>query len=129
MGKYDDIIHLPHYRNPNRVPMPIENRAAQFAPFAALSGHDEAIAETSRLTAARVELTDEEKIRISGLIRKAFRRRLPVVATYFCQDKKKEGGGYNTATGVISKIDEVERTITIDGALILRLADIVALHL
>ena len=50
MSRYDDIIHLPHHVSKTRKPMPMINRAAQFAPFAALTGHDEAIAETARQT-------------------------------------------------------------------------------
>ena len=60
MSKYDDIINLPHHVSKNRTPMSMENRAAQFAPFAALTGHDEALAETARLTTPKKLLSDDE---------------------------------------------------------------------
>ena len=67
MSKYDDIINLTHHVSKNRTPMSMENRAAQFAPFAALSGHDEAIAETARLTTPKKLLSDYE---MSSITRK-----------------------------------------------------------
>ena len=59
MGKYDDIIHLPHYRSKKHAPMPIENRAAQFSPFAALTGHSAAIEETARLSEEQISLSEK----------------------------------------------------------------------
>lgn len=126
MGKYDDIIDLPHYRSPFRTPMPVENRGAQFAPFAALAGHDDAIAETARLTDVRLELTEEEKYQLSLLIQKAHERRMPVIVTYFLEDTKKEGGEYRIARGVITKIDELAKTVTLDSGQTLSLHDMVS---
>lgn len=60
MSKYDEIINLPHHESASRKPMSLYNRAAQFAPFSALSGHDEAIAETARLTSAQIESSADE---------------------------------------------------------------------
>ena len=122
MGKYDDIIHLPHYKSPYRKPMSIENRAAQFSPFAALSGHEEAISETSRLTAKYIELTNEEKIELSNNITEAFSARRPVTITYFIPDSHKEGGRYSTTTGTIIKVDETDKTLTLDSGLTLQLS-------
>ena len=124
MGKYDDIINLPHHRSPYRTPMPIENRAAQFAPFAALSGHEEAISETSRLTTKRIELTNEEKIELSKNIAEAFSARHPVTITYFIPDSHKEGGRYSTTTGIIIKIDETDKTLTLSSGLTLLLSNL-----
>ena len=61
MGPYDDIIHLPHYRSQTHAPMPLQDRAAQFAPFAALTGYGAALQETARLTEQRADLTESEK--------------------------------------------------------------------
>lgn len=124
MGKYDDIIDLPHYRSPYRPPMPMENRAAQFAPFAALSGHDDAITETSRLTNARMELTNEEKIRMSKIIKEAYSSQKKVSITYFMPDKAKNGGSYVTTIGRISKVNELDHLIILDCALVLPFDDI-----
>lgn len=80
MGKYDDIINLPHHVSDYYKPMSMENRAAQFAPFAALTGHSEAIAETQRITEQIKELSDYEKTELSSklslILQKIFRSRL-----------------------------------------------------
>lgn len=110
---YEDIVDLPHYRSPYRKPMSMESRAAQFAPFAALTGHDDAIAETARLTVTQIELTEEEKRHISRLITEAYRTRKPVSITYFSKDEKKGGGEYKTVTGTITTIDEIEQTLSL----------------
>lgn len=124
MGKYDDIIGLPHYRSPFRTPMAIENRAAQFAPFAALSGHEEAIFECSRITESRTELTNEEKIEISKKISEAYSNQSAVKITYFIADKTKDGGTYSTAAGLISKLDETNGFIVIDHRVTILMEDI-----
>ena len=121
MGKYDDIIDLPHYRSPHRTPMPMENRGAQFAPFAALSGHDEAISETSRLTEGFAEPSDEEKFEISKTIREAYSNRNCMKIIHFIPDKSKGGGSYATSVGHISKVDEIDRLVILDNGLIIRM--------
>ena len=127
MGKYDDIIDLPHHRSAFRTPMPMENRAAQFAPFAALSGHDDAISETSRLTTERVELSDSEKEEISKIIREASSSRKKVSITYFIPDKVKAGGSYATTSGRIVKIEEIDHLIILDHGLSLPLENILSI--
>lgn len=126
MGKYDDIIDLPHYRSPNRTAMPIENRAAQFAPFAALSGHNEAISETSRLTELKRQLTEEEKHSLSKSLAIAVARSLPVSVIYFKSDKLKKGGSYVEITGVITKIDDFDKTLTFASNGVIPLEDILS---
>lgn len=119
MENYEDIIELPHYRSPFRTPMPIENRAAQFAPFAALTGHDDAISETARLTDVRIELSNEEKLEISKKIQEAYADDKTVAITYFVPDKTKTGGTYTTTIARISKIIEADALLTLDtGAII-----------
>lgn len=124
MGKYDDIIDLPHYRSPYRAPMPIENRAAQFAPFAALSGHEEAISEITRLTNKQIELSNEEKLKISEKIRNAHSSHATVTIKYFIPDKAKTGGTYASIMGRISKVDEIEHLIILDKGLAIPMGDI-----
>ena len=110
MSRYDDIINLPHYE-PKHKRMPLENRAPQFAPFAALTGHDAAIAETARITDRLVELSPEEQLRLSRRLNFAFENQAAVSITYFRRDPYKQGGSYLVAHGLIKKIDEIERTI------------------
>lgn len=123
MSKYDDIINLPHHVSKNRTPMSMENRAAQFAPFAALTGHDEALAETARLTTPKKLLSDDE---IASLTRKlaCVIEQIPgqeeYTFVYFVPDTQKEGGKYVSKTGTVKKYDEVARALTLsDGTLLL----------
>ncbi len=118
MNNYDDIINLPHYE-PRHERMPLAARAAQFAPFAALTGHGDAIAETARLTDTLIELTDEEREALSRKISAAHRRGIAVCLTVFRPDPLKEGGSYRRLSGVIRKVSLAERTLTLaDGAVI-----------
>lgn len=133
-GKYDDILHLPHHVSPTRPRMSMAERAAQFSPFAALTGHDEAIRETGRVTAGKIELGEDEKAVLDQkqrLVLAALERgEQPLVtATYFQPDRKKEGGQYVTVTGAVKKIDEAagclrltdERTILFNSLLEMKL--------
>lgn len=116
---YDDIINLPHHVSTTRPQMSRENRAAQFSPFAALTGYDTAIRETARLTDARIEL-DENAIAVLDMklrmLADEMKQRREVEVTYFQPDEKKEGGAYVTATGVLKKIDDYARVLVfMDG--------------
>ena len=111
MGKYDDIINLPHHVSDYYKPMSMENRAAQFAPFAALTGHSEAIAETQRVTEQIKELSDYEKSELSSKLRLILQKNLQVKIVYFFPDKNKEGGCYKSITGFIKKYDEYDSTL------------------
>ena len=116
MKNYDDIINLPHHVSESHAPMSMANRAAQFAPFAALNGHDDAISETARLTDSKIELSDGEKEQLSRQLSYAVENGGEVGITYFQQDLQKRGGYYLNAYGVISKIDEyVKVVILADG--------------
>ncbi len=105
---YDDIIHLPHHVSKAHPLMPREERAAQFSPFAALTGYEESIEETGRLTEARKELDEDEKEILDGKMRK-IRERIAghpkISITYFLPDDRKEGGKYVTAEGCVERID------------------------
>lgn len=113
-NNYEDIINLPHHTSLKHPRMTRESRAAQFAPFAALTGHDDAIKETARLTDKRIELTEEEKLNINNklqIINDNIKNHPKINITYFEYDKKKEGGKYLTHTGNIKKIDMLEQII------------------
>lgn len=113
MSKYDNIINLPHHVSETRTPMPMENRAAQFAPFAALTGHDDAIAETARLTSAKHELSPAESEKLSRKLHYALEKEAVITITHFQPDALKHGGCYKQICGKIKKIDPT------DGLLIL----------
>lgn len=113
MGKYDDIINLPHHVSDYHKPMPMSHRAAQFAPFAALTGHDDAIEDTIRITDNYKELSEEEKNRISGKLNYAIENHSLVEITYFIPDKTKAGGAYKKIRGRIKNRDEYDNTLTL----------------
>jgi len=111
---YDDIIHLPHHVSATRAHMPVTDRAAQFAPFAALAGYGNAISEAARLTSERIELDECMKSALSErmqLIADRIKEHLEVEITYFQPDAKKHGGAYVTVCGTAKKIDTVERVV------------------
>ena len=117
---YADILHLPHHRAAGRAHMSLHDRAAQFAPFAALTGFDGVIAETGRQTERRVELSESEKAlldrkfaRIIDCLQQG--RRPTVTVAYFEADARKEGGAYRQCSGEVKKIDLFERTIVFMG--------------
>ena len=120
MNQYEDIINLPHHVSPTRPQMPLSDRAAQFAPFAALTGYDSAIKETGRLTDERIELDEEALTALDmkyQLLMDALNEAPKVTITYFQPDERKAGGKYVSAVGVVRKVDDFERRITMqDGA-------------
>lgn len=113
-GKYDDIIDLPHPTSQNHPRMSLYDRAAQFSPFAALTGHSAAIAETGRLTDRRVELDEYEMARVDVELQR-LQELLPggptASITYFVPDERKNGGSYQTVTGEVKRIDAVTGVI------------------
>ena len=127
MGEYDDIINLPHHVSRKHPQMSIHDRAAQFAPFAALTGHGEAIAETARLTDRKIELDDYERLKLDEklLILQEHIMEMPEISvTYFCPDEKKEGGKYVTVTKALRKINDMERTLLMEDGMQIRIEDI-----
>ena len=101
--RYDDIINLPHHQSVKHPHMSMTERAAQFSPFAALTGYEAVIAETGRLTGERVELTDERKEEIDRTLNELLDLGRPAVITYFEPDDRKDGGQYNVIAGVLKK--------------------------
>ena len=118
--KYNEIMGLPHHVSKTRPQMPMSDRAAQFAPFAALTGYDAAIKETGRLTVERIELDVEALSALDmkyQLLMEALDEAPEVTITYFQPDERKAGGKYVSAVGAVKKIDDFERRITMqDGA-------------
>lgn len=110
--RYDDIINLPHPTSANHPRMSLYDRAAQFSPFAALTGHDAAIKETARLTEQKIELSEDtisqlnEKLQIV-----ADHLETEVTITYFVPDERKSGGAYVSYTGIVRRIDDYEHTL------------------
>lgn len=119
MEGYEDIINLPHHVSTTRPQMPMSDRAAQFSPFAALTGYDAAIKETGRLTDAKIELDDEELNNLNmkfQLLVEHLEDEPEVAITYFKADERKAGGAYLEASGIVKKLDDFERVITMqDG--------------
>ena len=118
-NRYDEIMGLPHHVSKTRPQMPMSDRAAQFAPFAALTGYDSAIKETGRLTDERIEL-DEEALtaldRKYQLLMEALDDAPEVTIIYFQPDERKAGGQYVSATGTVKKVDTFGRRILLqDG--------------
>ena len=117
MNKYADIIDLEHPTSKVHPRMNKEDRAAQFAPFAALTGYAEAINEVGRLVDKKRELTDEEKLIISNRINYLIENKdkdYEVIIIYFIADLKKDGGKYLSINGVIKKVDIVNRFIMVN---------------
>ena len=116
-GQYHDIIGLPHHVSPVRRPMPALNRAAQFAPFAALTGYEEAIRETGRLTEERRVLDESRKAQLDRKLQ--YLRDHPdaprVTITYFVPDRRKAGGAYVSTSGRVKKYVETERLLLLDS--------------
>jgi len=123
-NNYDDIIDLPHHVSSRHARMSRENRAAQFAPFAALTGYDASVREEARLTGAKLPLTDEQidimNAKMAFLTEKASEH--PEISlTFFLADDRKEGGKYVTVTDRLNRID------TVEGVLILSKRNKIAL--
>lgn len=111
---YADIINLPHHELTTRQRMPRINRAASFAPFAALTGYDDAVRETARLTSERIELDEGTKEVLNDKLRIALDKadeQPEISITYFLPDTWKSGGAYVTVKAVIKRIDEYERLV------------------
>lgn len=126
-SKYEDIIHLSHPISASHTQMSIRDRAAQFSPFAALTGYDAAIKETGRLTNARMEIDEDGKSRLDEKIQmlmEVLEEKPLVTITFFLPDEKKAGGAYVNVTGYIKKIDKYARTIILTDKTIIAMDEI-----
>ena len=127
-GKYDDIINLPRPVSRKHPHMPMSDRAAQFSPFAALTGYDEAVMETGRLTDRKRELNDEEIAALNQKLQflsEHLEEHPTITVTYFVPDAKKTGGSYATKTRRLKKIDTFERWIQLDDGVKIPIDNIV----
>lgn len=129
-GKYDDILHLPHPTSAKHPRMPVSERAAIFSPFAALSGHAGAIAETARLTDRRMELDEDTRAELDrrqAVLLKHIAEQPEVTVTWFQPDERKDGGSYVTVTGRLKRIDPVERVMALQDGTSIPLEDVAEL--
>lgn len=126
--KYDDIINLEHHVSKKHKQMSIEERSAQFAPFAALVGYEDEVKETESITERMIEITEEirsildEKIH---LIQNKIAEQPEVTITYFIADSKKQGGKYQTINGIIKKIDNYEKKLILTSNTEIFIKDII----
>lgn len=130
-GPYNDIIHLPHPTSAKHPRMPIQDRAAIFSPFAALTGHSAAIAETARLTDRRMELDEDTKMELDlkqQVLNNIAAEHPEITVTWFRPDERKEGGAYVTTTGQLKKIDKLERTLVLTDGTAIPLVDVVGIE-
>ena len=126
--RYDDVIWRQHPTSKKHPRMSRMNRAAQFAPFAALTGYEESIEETARLTDRRIELSEYEIEELNAklnFIQEHIKERPEVTITYFQPDERKEGGVYVTATGKVRRIDGVNRVLVFEEEKIICLETII----
>lgn len=126
---YDDIINLPHHVSERHPQMSMYNRAAQFAPFAALTGHNAAITEAARLTEAEQELSesDAEVLNRKLAYLQSLDEKPTISVTYFVPDDKKEGGSYHTATGIVKSVEPDKGVLQFEdgtGIPVIRIKDI-----
>ena len=132
MRNYEDIRNHERYQLKHHTPMSLESRAAQFAPFAALTGHEEAIEETARLTDSEIVLDETAIAAINAKLYEISQRlsEKPVVSiTYFCPDAYKGGGAYLTDVGFIRKIDKEEKVLFMDSGIRIPMDRIVKLYI
>jgi len=130
-GPYDDIINLPRHVSTKRPPMSNLDRAAQFAPFAALTGHEEAVKETARMTDRRLELGEHEKQALDQKLRIIVDRLedFPqVTIRYFIPDSKKAGGQYVKVSGSVKKVDEYERLLIMSNDIKIPIEEIIEIN-
>lgn len=114
-GNYDDLLPLPHPTSKTHRRMSRQDRAAQFSPFAALTGYEAVVKEAARLTEKRRTLTEDEVTELDTQLRLAVELDAEITVTWFRPDARKDGGNYVTSTGRIRKVDELERILTLDN--------------
>ena len=132
MSKYDSIINLPHHKSKNHPPMTIEQRAAQFAPFAALTGYKESILEESRLTDEKIIISDELKEMINdklNYIKDNISLKPKIKIRYFIKDKTKSGGRYEELDISVKKIDIYNKKLILSNDIKINFDDIVSITL
>ena len=127
---YDDILHLPHHVSRTRPPMPMSDRAAQFSPFSALTGYDDAITETARLTDEKTDLNEEVLTVLNRkyqILAEHLDEQPEITVTYFKPDERKAGGAYAVIEGVVKRLDPVEHTIVMRNEVRIPMEGVVSL--
>ena len=128
---YDDIINLPHHVSATRPHMSMRDRAAQFSPFAALTGYDAKVKEAARITDSRHELDDTQKEFLNErlrIVQDCIFQNPEISITYFSPDKKKDGGSYVTVSGRAKKIDSYSRLIVLCSGATAPIDEIIAVE-
>jgi hypothetical protein len=131
VDKYKDIIDLPHHESTERKHMPLSDRAAQFAPFAALTGFDDDVEETERLTDHRTEISEDRLIRMDERLNfflLKIREQPEAEITVFEADEKKEGGSYRNIKGRIKRYDEHDKKLYFTDGRVVALESIVHIY-
>ena len=131
MSKYDDIINMPRHISKTRPQMSLYNRSAQFAPFAALTGYEERVKETARLTDTKIEIDDGLRNILNmklNIISEHLKEKPEITITYFIKDNKKSGGKYSTLKCVIRRIDLVNQEIILYDRSVIKLDDIININ-
>ena len=127
---YADIIDLPHHVSRNHPQMPLRDRAAQFAPFAALTGYETEVGETARLTVLKRELNEQEAEELNrqlAAVIEHLSERPKVTVEYFVPDERKSGGAYVTVTGRARHIFIPEKTLVMEDGTEIPLDEVVSL--
>lgn len=130
-GQYDDIINLPHHVSARHPKMPMSERAAQFSPFMALTGYEDVIRETARLTWQKPELSENVREELEGkmwILAEHIAEHPEITVSYFLPDERKEGGSMVRETGRLKKIDETERIIRLENGCEIRVDDILEIE-
>ena len=128
--KYDDIINLPHPVSKTHPRMSLHDRAAQFSPFAALTGYAGVIRETARLTDRKIELDETMLTALNEryrLLLSVLDTEPEVEITYFVPDERKSGGAYRTVSGVVKKADEFTRRLILTDGTVIPMEDVLML--
>ncbi len=132
MGKYDDILNLPHHVSSVHPHMSMHDRAAQFSPFAALTGYDDTVRETARLTDEKQELTTDRITDLNqkiAFLKEHVEERPQITVEYFIPDEKKSGGKYVTFSGKFKRIDEYNHNMVFASGEEIPLNDIFEIEL
>ena len=127
-GKYDDMLDLPHHTSPRHPRMSLRDRAAQFAPFSALTGYDDVIDETARLTDGRIELSEDARALLDvkqRLLQRRIGEHPAVTVVYFVADRRKHGGAYHSFSGKLIRMDETAREMIFADGTRIKTSDVI----
>ena len=129
---YEDMLELPHPVSKMHPQMPRRDRAAQFAPFAALTGYEEAVREATRITEEKMILDEDSKVQLDWKLRclqEKVEEKPVITVTYFMKDERKKGGKYVTVTGVLKKIDSYTHQFVLENGEEIPVEDVVSLDI